>query len=539
MSLEELDADTEAATRRLRLLGEQADAVRAELSRLRSELAAARGEFSKLRATQLAETGAQLVVAAAHADTVAQSAMSSLDGLNLFNQLDELTGLPTRALLLDRLETAISLAQRRGSRVGLVFLDLDHFKQINDTLGHAVGDLVLQVAAQRLESVVRDSDTVSRHGGDEFVLLFPEITRSTDLRPLAETIVAVLSEPAELAGQTLRLSASVGIAVYPEDGNDAATLLGHADAAMYRSKKRGPGHFEFHAAALDGQADGAAETLPPPVALARRTDAMFAEHELHLRTLRGANHELLEAARIDQQMRAHAEQAHQRQINFVAMAAHAMRSPLSAISMTVSVLKRDPQAAMKLPQRLDKLEHQTRHLARLIDDLLDGSRVGGGEFKLDCTPLTLDAVLDAAVEASRPPLESKRQALQLRRSTVAAAVNGDAMRLTQLFANLLRNASRRAPDGGEIVFSARVEETCAVFTVADNGAAIEDEELGRIFELYALDKNLPFDDAGLGIGLAVVRELARAHEGEVVARNATPGSGAEFVVTLPCEPDAA
>lgn len=165
--------------------------------------------------------------------------------------------------------------------------------------------------------------------------------------------------------------------------------------------------------------------------------------------------------------------------------------------------------------------------------------VGGGGFKLDCTPLALDAVLDSALEASRHVMESKGQTLHLRRCSSAATVFGDAMRVTQLFANLLKNASRRAPAGGSVWFSAEVDDPHAVFTVGDDGAPIEADALDRIFELYTLDKSLPLDEAGLGIGLAVARELARVHSGAIVARNATGGEGSEFVVTLPCAPGGA
>ncbi|MEO7057360.1 MAG: diguanylate cyclase [Caldimonas sp.] len=501
------------------------------MTQLRSDLAAAKNEFSKLRATQLDETSETLVVAAAHADSVAQSAVTSLDELNLYSQLDELTGLPTRTLLLDRLENTLAAAQRRGTRFGVVFIDLDGFKQINDTLGHAAGDQVLQIATQRLQSVVRESDTVSRHGGDEFILLFPEINLAADLAPVADKILAALAEPTHVMGDVLHLSASIGIAVFPEDGTDASILLGHADAAMYRSKKRGSGNYEFH---VDAQAsDTTAPESLPVVPLMRRTDVVFAEHESRLRMLRDANHELLEAARVDQKMRAHAEQARQRQIDFVAMAAHAMRSPLSAIKLTVSTMRRDSPGRPVPSQRLDMLERQSQHLARLIDDLLEGSMVGGSGFKLERTPLALDAVLDSAVEASRHVLTLKGQTLHLRRCSAAATVFADAMRVTQLFGNLLKNASRRAPTGGSVWLSADVDGARALFTVADNGAFIDPAALDRIFELYTHDKSLPLDDAGLGIGLAVARELAQAHGGTLVARNAARGEGSEFVVSLP------
>ena len=120
---------------------------------MRRELAQVREELSDLRTKQVLEANAELVQAAVHADSVAQTAVSSLDELARSTQHDELTGAPTRALMLDRLENAISMAQRRSTRVGVIFVDLDGFKQINDTLGHAVGDQVLQLATRRLEVV--------------------------------------------------------------------------------------------------------------------------------------------------------------------------------------------------------------------------------------------------------------------------------------------------------------------------------------------------------------------------------------------------
>ena len=154
-----------AARRTLALLQAQADAVRADLASLRRETEKAKQELNGLRTAQLLEVNDQLVQAAVHADTAAQTAVSSLDELTRQTQHDELTGATTRVLMLDRLQSAIARAQRSSARVGLLFLDLDGFKRINDTLGHAVGDQVLQLATRRLESSVRESDSVSRHGG--------------------------------------------------------------------------------------------------------------------------------------------------------------------------------------------------------------------------------------------------------------------------------------------------------------------------------------------------------------------------------------
>lgn len=129
-----------------------------------------------------------------------------------------------------------------------LFVDLDKLKQVNDKLGHASGDAVVQMAARRIASVVRDSDTVSRHGGDEFLVLLTEISQPSDATLIATKMLAALAAPNCLAGQELRLSASIGITVYPEDGEEAATLISRADAAMYCCKRGGGGGFALYAA---------------------------------------------------------------------------------------------------------------------------------------------------------------------------------------------------------------------------------------------------------------------------------------------------
>src|ERR1700728_1666492 len=235
-----------AAERTVALLNKEADEIRANIIRSRSELEQLQREFGGSKAAQLVEANEQLVLAAIQAETIAETATSHLDELARSSQRDALTDTPNRALMLDRLENAISLARRHVTRLAVLFLDLDQFKHINDTLGHAVGDEVLRLVARRLESVVRASDSVSRHGGDEFLVLVGEITQSADAAVITTKILAVLTAPAPGGAHMVRLSASVGIATYPEDGEDAATLISHADAAMYRSKRRRHGGFEFH-----------------------------------------------------------------------------------------------------------------------------------------------------------------------------------------------------------------------------------------------------------------------------------------------------
>ena len=159
---------------------------------------------------------------------------------------DALTDLPNRLLLNDRLARTIALARRYGRRVAVLFLDCDRFKHINDTLGHAVGDQVLRSVSKRLVTCVRESDTVSRHGGDEFLILLSEVDQADDAALIAEKIVASIAEPHLVAGHELTLTASVGIALYPEDGHDVQSLIMHADTAMYHAKNTGRNRIDLY-----------------------------------------------------------------------------------------------------------------------------------------------------------------------------------------------------------------------------------------------------------------------------------------------------
>ena len=157
-------------------------------------------------------------------------------------QHDTLTHLPNRALFSDRLSQELARAQRHGDHCAVIFLDLDNFKPVNDRFGHAVGDHLLRQVAQRLQASMRAVDTVGRLGGDEFVVLMAELRETDAVIGLAEMIRAALRQPFVVEGQTLTISCSMGIAVYPQDGNDELSLTKNADAAMYRAKRSGGDH---------------------------------------------------------------------------------------------------------------------------------------------------------------------------------------------------------------------------------------------------------------------------------------------------------
>ena len=160
-------------------------------------------------------------------------------------QHDFLTELPNRMLLNDRLAQAIASAHRRRTLLAVLFVDVDRFKHINDTLGHAIGDRLLKSIAQRLVACLRGSDTVSRYGGDEFVILLSEVAHAEDAALSANKILAALSTPHHIEHQDLRVTASVGIGVYPDDGTDAETLLRNADLALFNAKASGRSNYQF------------------------------------------------------------------------------------------------------------------------------------------------------------------------------------------------------------------------------------------------------------------------------------------------------
>jgi diguanylate cyclase (GGDEF)-like protein/PAS domain S-box-containing protein len=166
-------------------------------------------------------------------------------------QHDGLTDLPNRILLDDRLAQSMAMVQRRGKKLAVLYIDIDRFKHVNDTSGHMVGDRLLQSISKRLLGCVRSSDTVSRQGGDEFVILLSEVSDAKDAAATAMKILAALGEPHTIDHHELLVSASIGIVIYPEDGNTAETLIKNADVAMYQAKDCGRNNYQFFKAAVN------------------------------------------------------------------------------------------------------------------------------------------------------------------------------------------------------------------------------------------------------------------------------------------------
>ena len=161
------------------------------------------------------------------------------------DQNDALTGLPNRALLHDRLDHAIAMARRHRTRLAVFFVDIDRFKHINDSLGHSIGDALLRATANRLRGCVRQSDTVSRLAGDEFVLVLDDIAALDDVGLIADKILIAMNAPYPIEGRDLHVTVSMGISIYPDDGPDADTIIRNADIAMYHAKESGRNSYQF------------------------------------------------------------------------------------------------------------------------------------------------------------------------------------------------------------------------------------------------------------------------------------------------------
>jgi len=225
---------------RARALELREEALRAQEQALKADLEATASSDAQLR-----EANEQLVVATVNAQTMTEVAEQATAQMSYMAEHDVLTGLPNRALLTDRLEQSMALALRHSRRVALLFVDLDHFKHVNDSLGHSVGDQLLQSAARRLQSCVRLSDTVSRQGGDEFLVLLPEVKAVEDAALIADKLIRAMAEPHLIGGQWLHVGLSIGICLYPDDAKDVGTVLKNADTAMYYAKKSGRNQYQL------------------------------------------------------------------------------------------------------------------------------------------------------------------------------------------------------------------------------------------------------------------------------------------------------
>jgi diguanylate cyclase (GGDEF)-like protein len=534
MSTLPFDFEVAERTRTLFLLDTRIAAARAELARLDGTAPDAERRSVNRHEAHLLRANERLVLSALDARADAQAVRDDLGALAIVSQRDSLTDLPNRGLALDRLETAIATARRHDRKLGVLFVDLDAFKSINDTLGHAAGDRALRAAARRLTTAVRESDTVGRLGGDEFLVILPDIEGA---RETALVAVKMLAAVAEAVADEAALSASIGIALYPQDAPSCAELVECADKAMYRAKAHGGGHSEFYDAStfvptpVPSSCHGTAPAGydPPPTTQG---------HQARLADLRVANEHLVLAVMSAQRLQARAEDIHHRQVMFLAMVAHELRNPLNPIRMATELLHHAQANEGVLGQVQGILRRQVGHLARLVDDLLDGVRASAGKFTLECATVALREVLDPVIDAVRPAIAQRQQTIMTRLRSEPIRVHADSLRLAQVFSNLLDNASKYTPRGGEIVVDLDCVAGVVALRIGDDGIGISAEALPHIFDLFVQEPHArAHDRQGLGLGLAIVRELVEAHGGTIVASSPGRGLGSEFVVTLPTVPE--
>lgn len=522
-----LPVDKVAAEAELARLTDRVKDMRAVLVRLLQDVVVAESKLGHGAASELLEANQNLAVAALLSQNDSELARQALDEVSRHSALDALTQLPNRALLLDRFAVGIANAKRNQKRVALLFIDLDHFKQINDTTGHAAGDDVLRLVAQRLQGAVRAGDTVSRHGGDEFLVLLCDVAHREDAALIAEKLIHAIAAPTHLGNLIDGLSASIGISIYPDDGVDADELISCADAAMYQAKRMGPGGYIFFGGAqtrpmpLD---DGVTTPAPPQAPVDWQTQLREANQQLVLAALNA--HELKEAA----------EQAQERQAAFIDAVADELRNPMAPIRIAASMLGRNDSDAPLLRRVHEIVDQQMKQIAILVSDGLEAAQSSALQQVLARSEVDMAEVITAAVSAYQPVFAARHQHFTSVLPAGPLPICGDRLKLTQIAANLLDNASKHSAEGGHIALDVQVDAAALTMdmTVSDDGLGIGAPMVAHVFEPFAQDTAaFGLRGPGLGIGLAASRKLAQAHGGNLVAQSAGIGQGSQFVLRLP------
>jgi PAS domain S-box-containing protein len=227
-------------------------------------------------------------------------------------------------------------------------------------------------------------------------------------------------------------------------------------------------------------------------------------------------------------------EADRRKDEFLATLAHELRNPLAPIRNGLEILKRTPDMPLSVTKVRDMMDRQLVHLVRLVDDLLDVSRITRDKLEMRLKPITLQEIVDHAIEASRPSIDAAQHTLAVDLPQRAVRIQGDLTRLAQVVSNLLNNAAKYTPAGGRIAVDARMEGANVAIDVRDTGAGIAAEALPQVFDLFSqVDRTRGNAQGGMGIGLWLVKKLVELHQGSVEARSDGPGQGSTFTVRLP------
>jgi signal transduction histidine kinase len=233
------------------------------------------------------------------------------------------------------------------------------------------------------------------------------------------------------------------------------------------------------------------------------------------------------------ELEAAAAETHRRQVAFLATVAHELRSPLMPLRLATMMLDKARTDDVLYAKMQATIKTQVEDITRLIGDLLDGSRISTGNYRLERTMLDLDVALRRAIETCTPALNERNHRFVYEPAASPAIVLADASRIVQVFCNLIENSAKYTPEGGAITLRATTQGKVAIVTVADNGIGITASALPHVFNMFVRDAHATAYHEGLGIGLSVVRDLVKAHEGSVVATSLGADNGSEFTVTLP------
>ncbi|NYF20927.1 diguanylate cyclase (GGDEF)-like protein [Xanthomonas sp. JAI131] len=522
----------DAARLELSHLRRQSLVARLELDRLQADLSALKEHAPLGLATDLQAANERLVLSTLRAQAQVTSYETALQDATHHAKRDPLTGLPNRELLFERLNLAITAAHAQHSRIAVLFLDLNEFKQVNDLLGHATGDRFLRLAAERISGLVDAQVTVARYGGDEFVVVLTGLSANAYAAATATALIEAFERPAVAGEDALRLGVSIGISLYPDDGDNAEALLSHADDAMYCAKRLSTVRFEFYdprrVSELHAHRNALAEKARA-MSSGAATDAYASEQHTQLCQ---ANEHLVLAALSAQELQSGAEKAYQRQSEFLAFVAHELRNPLMPIGIAGSMLTSLTPEKLLHMQRI--IEHEVAHMTRLVGDLVDLSRVRTGRLRLIKQAVDLCEIVLEAVDACRPAIDARQQTLAVTMPEHALRMHGDRVRLSQVARNLLDNACKYTPEHGRLTLTLQQSESQAQLIVSDTGIGISAQALPLVFEPFVQDTHaIGFHSGGMGIGLTVVREIVTAHGGSVVASSAGVDGGSTFSVSLP------
>ena len=527
----------EVATAEARLdhLNIQVVAVRAVLLQLLQELARTEKRLDDGQVSQLLEANEQLVLSGLGLQAEVDSTAGALDEVTRSVALDSLTRLPNRTVLLDRLEQAIAGARRHRKRVAVLFLDLNNFKQVNDRFGHAAGDKVLQRVAACLSSLVRETDTVSRHGGDEFLIVLAEVAEAADAGIIADKVNAALRAANRADPDLAAVTASIGISIYPDDGEDAAALIARADAAMYQAKHHPSGGFAFHAWPAGGLPPGmpAGMLAIPSTRPPHPQDPIIAEHERRHAQLVEANEQLVLAALGFEALKGAAAGARQLRAELLDAVVQELDDPQAPVRMAASLSGQGGAHEALLPRAVGIVERQMAHMARTVGALLEPVQ---GDPPRPRGRLTIDvtALARAAVDDCRPAIDGRHQTLDVDIQSQPIGVRGDAVQLKQVLTRLLRNASEYTPHGGRLKLRVAPAGQSVQLLFSDDGMGIEPDALATVLDPFVRDPRLPRDSGdSFGLGLTTVRAVVEAHGGSVAASSAGSGRGSVFTILLP------